>query len=357
MLVFFFTGFTLFAYIMFGVRLAQFATLASAAVACFEFLLGTFDFWELYAVRDWAAAFFVFIFLFLFKFFFLNVFFAIIDKFFVSGEPPPLNLKRTFKPALSKLMRWIEWDDDYNMNVEGTVEKERPLSRSGRVHRFAMLINDIKSSDGVGQPGGEAFIRKSKALSDVCDVDEKMNEVLSWSKDEARRFVDNFTRLHVQKQEVRNDEVFLKNKVKPAIDKELAANRTAMEEAERLQRYAILVNEAMESRDQATLSKYILRLENKIMKKMIEKHALLTDVYHLRAESEKMRYTDDDMKRMQDEETLLQDKQALEQEAVDNPVIDDAGSGSDAEYASPPQVVLEEIEAKKHQTSLAMVLG
>ena len=30
---------------------------------------------------------------------------------------------------------------------------------------------------------------------------------------------------------------------------------------------------------------------------MIEKHALLTDVYHLRAESEKMRYTDDDMKR------------------------------------------------------------
>lgn len=258
-----------------------------------------------------------------------------LTSFFVSGEPPPLNLKRTLKPALSRLIRWVEWDDDYTMNNQDQVEKERPISRAGRVHKVAMLINEIKMSDGHALDD-EGYVRKSKELSDVCDVDEKMSEVMRWSREEAKRFVEYYRTLQVQKQEFRNDDVFLKNKVKVAIDKELAANQEAMEEAERHRRYAILVNEAMEIGDQDVLSKYILRLEDKITKKMIEKHALLTDVYHLRAESEKMRYTDDDIKHIADEETLQQDKEQIEDADHGGIDIEDDAS-SNGEYAQAPE--------------------
>jgi len=271
--------------------------------------------------------------LFLFKFFFLNVFFAIIDKFFVSGDPPPFNWKRALKPALGRLVRWVEWDDDYSLNSTDNVEKERPISRAGRVHKYHNMIMDIRDhADGFTSATGEDLgNKKSRALTDVCDVDERMNEVLRWSRDEAKRFVETFRKHQSAKMEFRNDHLFLKTKVKVAIDKELADNKATMDEAERHQRYAIIVNENMERRDQDTLSRYILRLEDKITKKMIEKHALLIDVYHLRAESEKMRYTDP--LHIADEENLEQEKkqQALRiEDKTPNPDDED----SDAEYAT-----------------------
>jgi hypothetical protein len=290
----------------------------------------------------------------LFKFFFLNVFFAIIDKFFVTGEPPPLNLKRTLKPMFSRLIRWIEWDDDYTMGGGNDQEqKAGPPSRSGKVHLQVIKILEIKNADFGGTDphieghyADQPFLRTRKlpeSLSDVCDVDEKLNEVLRWARDEARAFVENYRKLQVQKQEFRNDDVFLKSKVKVQIDRDLKASKDEMMTAERHQRYAILVNEAMECRDQETLSKYILRLEDKITKKMIEKHALLTDVYHLRAESEKMRYSDEDMKRIVDEETaVVQDDDegetpghALENGQAAAQDEEKAAEDSDEEYAQP----------------------
>jgi hypothetical protein len=338
MLLFFFTGFVFFSHLLFGSELEKYASLGDTAVSCFTFLLGEFDFWIFWKTRDWAALVFVFGFLFLFKFFFLNVFFAIIDKNFVSGDPPPLNLKRTLKPALSRLVRWIQWDDDYNMQKPDEVEKERPVSRSGRVHQFAKEIEQILNGDII-DAHGETVFRHSKSLGDVCDSDEKLNEVLRWSRDEAKRFVESYRRLQVQKAEFRNDDVFFKSTVQVQIEKELKANEEAMLEAERHQRYAILVNEAMERRDQETLSKYILRLEGKIQKKMIEKHALLTDVYHLRAESDKMQYSDDDVRQMAEGENLLQDAQ--EAEDGEHGEQDHAdGESSDGEYAQPPPAAL-----------------
>jgi len=313
MLAFFFLGFVLFAHLMFGIQLPELAVLTKAFVYTFQFLIGQFDFWELWYVSDWAAIVFVFSFLFLFKFFFLNVFFAIIDKFFVLGETPPVNLKRNLKPLLGRLLRWVEWDDDYSMDVaDKTIGKkvvDGPPSRAGRVHQVALAITEIRESDGA-DVHEEGYTKKSKQLADVCDADERMLEVMRWSRDEARNFVDKFRKLFVQKSEVRNDDVFLTTKVAGEIYAELKKTSDAMNEAERHQRYAILINEAMERRDQEILAKYILRLEDKITKKSIEMKALMTDVYHLRAESEKMRYADDDPKRNEEEKTHSLEKGA-----------------------------------------------
>lgn len=294
-------------------------------------------------MSGWAAIIFVFSFLFLFKFFFLNVFFAIIDKFFVSGETPPVNLKKNLKPLLGRLLRWVEWDDDYSMDVRVGIEKkviDGPPSRAGRVHQVALAINEMRNSDGT-DAHEEGYMQKSRQIADVCDADERMLEVMRWSRDEARNFVDKFRKLSMQKSEVRNDDVFLNTKVSTEIKNDLKKVQDSMDEAERHQRYAILINEAMERRDQEILAKYILRLEDKITKKSIEMKALMTDVYHLRAESEKMRYADDDPKGKEEDGKT---PGALTNENIVSGAIEDVKGthqpvalleeeGSDGEYA------------------------
>merc|ERR1711924_79026 len=90
--------------------------------------------------------------------------------------------------------------------------------------------------------------------------------------------------------------------------------------------------------DQDTLAKYILRLEDKITQKMKEKHALLTDVYHLRAEAEKMRYSDEDVKRIAEEEVLEHERELEKEEAA----AGDGDDSSDGEYAQPVEVQLKQ---------------
>lgn len=336
MLIFFFIGFVLFAHLVFGIQLKMYSTLLHSGVACFGFLLGQFDFWALYDVQSYLAVGFVFVYLFLFKFFFLNVFFAIIDRNFLTGDPPPYNWKRTFR-QMSRLVRWVEWDEDYTMNVNDKVEKERPLSRAGRVHQFALTIQRLQHDDydggGGADGGGDNDGGKCKVLSDVCDVDEKMNEVLRWSRDEAKRFVQKYLKKQVEKAETSGSETAYLKSLKAEIEKELKKEEELTGEAERHQRYAIYVNENMGKTDQDTLCRYILRLEDKITQKMKEEHALLTDVYHLRAESEKMRYSDEDMKRISDEEQMQHDKLQELQDAHN-----DDDEVSDGEYAQAPEL-------------------
>jgi len=217
-----------------------------------------------------------------------------------------------------------------------TVEKKGPLSRSARVHAHYMTLVDIRDSDDYfGGCVGEKSVRRTKTLSDVCDIDERMQEVLVWSRHEAKEFVEKFRKHQAGKTEFRNDDLFLKTRVKVQIDEELVKERGKMEDAERQSRYSILVNEAMKKKDQETLSRYILRLEDQITKKMVEKHSLLIDVYHLRAESEKMRYADplhlEDEEQEQEKEQVQHAKAAIEAAQA---IADD--EDSDAEYAVAP---------------------
>jgi len=173
-----------------------------------------------------------------------------------------------------------------------------PPSRRNRTQKTAREIDDIKASaeDGVAA----SFGGKSRMLTDVCDVDEKMGNVLHWSKEEAKKFTAIVRDLTGQKQNpkhAKNEELFIKNFVMKPFQIECEEERKLMEEAERHKRYAIQVHEQMAIRDQETLSKYVILLESKLRKRMVEQTALSWEVHHLRVESQYMRYTKEEIKR------------------------------------------------------------
>lgn len=303
MLLFFFLGFVFFAHFSFGSDLAELNEVwPGTIVYCFGYLIGEFNFLQLWnSGNPFLAVVFFISYLFLFKLFFLNIFFAIIDRFFVSKDVPPIDPKKLLYPFCNRICRSIEWKDDYRMQTQTVQQEDKPPTRADMVHRTALRIQEIRDQAADGGTGGE-IVRRSKMLSDVCDPCEQMNEVMRWSKDEARHFTDTWKKLQQEKQAYNNDEGFLSTKLAVEISHNMNKAREAMEMAERSKRYHVQVNEGMVRRDQVTLAKYIMRLENKIERKMIQKHSLLTDVYHLRAESEKMRFSDEELKREQDEQ-------------------------------------------------------
>jgi len=302
MLLFFFLGFVFFAHFSFGVDVIELSEVwPGTFVYCFEYLIGEFSFLELFnSGNPFLAVVFFISYLFLFKLFFLNIFFAIIDRFFVSKDVPPVDPKKLLYPFCNRICRSIEWKDDYRMQQQEVKQEDKPPTRADMVHKTALKIQDIRDQAADGGTGGE-IVRKSKLLNDVCDPSEQMQEVMRWSKDEARHFTDTWKKLQQEKQAYNNDEGFLSTKLAVEIAHSMNKAREAMEMAERSKRYHVQVNEGMVRRDQVTLAKYIMRLENKIEHKMIQKHSLLTDVYHLRAESEKMRFSDEDLKKQQEE--------------------------------------------------------
>ena len=100
---------------------------------CFGMIIGDYNFAELNAVDSLMAHFFFFFFLIVFQCVFLNIFFAIIDCFFVNTSPPPANVKALLKPYFGNLplLRYIQWDDDVHMETTGKeANKKQPPSRT-----------------------------------------------------------------------------------------------------------------------------------------------------------------------------------------------------------------------------------
>ncbi|CAJ1452179.1 unnamed protein product [Effrenium voratum] len=284
---------TLLANVSFGTTLLACSDIPSSFIFCFSFILGEFDFWGMYAANPVMAVIFFFPYLLLVYCVFTNIFFAILDRFFISADPPPMKLKRKLKPLLSKVCKCIDWDDDFVMEEDPKgSKKEGPKSRADRVAVTAKTIHDIRK--GLDSDTGSRFAR-SKPLSEVCDLDERLLSVMKWSKDEAAAIVNEFEGLLVKKQQHKNEDVFLKQIVMKKVDQDESKTREEMEEAYRQMRYAAEVHEIMVIRDQQTLAKYIWLLEQKIQKKMTDKHALVMEVQHLQDEMDRMRFTKDDL--------------------------------------------------------------
>jgi len=337
-------AFVMFAHVSFGPKMTQLSSVMGSVNYCFYYILGTFDFWPVFEADSMMSILFFPTYLILFYFVFTNIFFAIIDRNFVSAEPPPFNLKRNLKPIFSRVCRCIEWDEDYVMEEDPTAKKSMgPPSRRNRVHETAEKIATINATAGDAVQFADQS-RKTKTLNEVCDMDERLSEVLHWSREEAKRFVDDFQRLLVKKQDpkkMKAEELFIRKEVMSEyVDVKVKRERDDMEQAERHKRYAIQVHEQMAVRDQDTLARYIQLLERKIKKRMTEKKSLLMEVHHLRAESEKMRFTEDERKRneitesqvVQEDRTQPQNGQEV---ALPN-VKDNESSSSDEEEAGGP---------------------
>lgn len=284
-------GFVMFSYVSFGPFFAPCRTLPNTVNFLFNYILGNFDFWPLFEADPLMAIIFFFPYLLIFYLVFLNIFFAIIDRYYVPKESPPLNLKRRLKPIFQRICRCIEWDEDYVMEADPNMEKKTgPPSRQSKVKELVQSINLT-----VGVQGQTFNLKGSKLLNEVCDTDDRMGEVLHWSREEAGKVVMDFHRMLQKKQTVKNDEVFIKADVMKHIREEAKTVKEDMEEAERLMRYATKVHEQMALRDQETLAKYIFILELKIRNRMKQRHELEREVRHLRSESDKMRFTDEEL--------------------------------------------------------------
>ena len=92
----------------FGPSFIKCADIFTAFIFCFSFIIGEFDFWSLYNANPIMAVLFFFPYLILVYCVFTNIFFAILDRFFVSADPPPIKFKRKLKPIFSKICRCID---------------------------------------------------------------------------------------------------------------------------------------------------------------------------------------------------------------------------------------------------------
>jgi len=92
----------------------------------------------------------------------------------------------------------------------------------------------------------------------------------------------------------------------PAVRKEKEDMKTEMDDAERQMRYYTKVHEVMAIRDQETLARYINTLEKLIKRKLVDEHALLTEVTHLRKESNTMRYNRDEHSNLDNKGLVVQ---------------------------------------------------
>jgi len=288
-------GFVMFSHVSFGPSLESCRTIVGTFHYLFHIVIGNVDYSPLKRADPFMAPVFFIPYLLLFCLVFLNIFFAIIDRYYVPKESPPLNLKRRLKPVFQRLCRWIEWDEDYVMEQNSNEEnkKKGPPSRQTKVKELVHQINSTSCAHD--RPYGP---KGSKMISEVCDADDKMGEVLHWSRDEASSIVLQFHRMLQKKHTVKNDEVFIKTDVMSRVRDDSRTVRGEMEEAERLMRYATKVHEQMAMRDQETLAKYILILELKIRNRMKQQHELNRQVAHLKSESDKMRYTNEELNRL-----------------------------------------------------------
>lgn len=348
MLAMFFMGFVLFAHINFGYRMKSLNSVGSAFMYCFMCLIGEFDFWELYDVSPWRAFFFFFPYLFLFNLFFLNVFFAIMDKNYVNKEVPTVNWKLMLKPVFGRICRCFEWDEDMNMeeDPQKRQEKKGPPSRADRVKDTAEKIRNLQELSYESGTGGVA--RKARGLHDAIDKDEKVEEALRWSRVEAKEFVDMFRSLLIEKEDSHNEDNFINNKARRKIEKEREESKEAMEEAERNKKYAIHVHELMAQQDQETLARYIIRLESKIESVLKKKRLVLADLYHLIAESEKMRYSDDELGVMQDQHYVEPEKKLAPPNQKQSQSVTVGSQFSD--WEEEPGAAMQDIDAANTQT-------
>ena len=76
------TGYVIFAHICFGTHLAALSSIGGSFRYCFTFMLGSFDFDGMQEVEPILAPLFFVIFVVMFSFIYVNIFFAIIDRYF-----------------------------------------------------------------------------------------------------------------------------------------------------------------------------------------------------------------------------------------------------------------------------------
>mmetsp|Transcript_49315 Transcript_49315/g.106142 ORF Transcript_49315/g.106142 Transcript_49315/m.106142 type:complete len:844 (+) Transcript_49315:3-2534(+) len=284
-------GFATLTYLSFGRRVEEYSSLSSALVSCFQYLLGEFDL-DALIEADALMSCFMFPYLIAMYCFFSNIFFAIIDRHFLPIEAIPFQWKRKLKPLLAKVCRCIEWDEDFVMEQDPNATKAvGPPSRKDRVKDVQTKIREEFRRAGMQDPT-KPTVARAKDLSEVCEVDDRIEEALRWSRVEARRLRKLFKELQQEKRQDQSDEYFVMNRVMTEIDKEVSLSKAEKEEARRFMRYATQLYEQFALQDQETLARYIILLERTINRNNVEREQLQEEVTRMKDDMEKLNKDD-----------------------------------------------------------------
>jgi len=277
-------AFIFFAHIVFGPSLEQLSVLfPDAFIFCFTFILGTFDYQLLSDADPIFGPIFFFLYLILYCVVFLNIFFAIIDRFFVTATPPPMNIKGKLKPYFRHCLPFIQWDDDIYMEEDPQAPpKEMPPSRRKMTSDTKRAIDQLRQNASRVRNADE--VKKSVTILEACDADDQLIECHTWATEEARKLVDKIQRLEIEKGEVTVSEFkFVNTKVEDELSKELRFATGRLDDAYKSVAENIS-GEKFHERGQVILSKYILLLEHKIHVSMHARFQLQDACGHLQRE-------------------------------------------------------------------------
>eukprot|EP00397_Hematodinium_sp_SG-2012_P002013 GEMP01002019.1.p1 GENE.GEMP01002019.1~~GEMP01002019.1.p1 ORF type:complete len:1092 (+),score=223.36 GEMP01002019.1:1217-4492(+) len=285
-------AFVFFAHIVLGPNLEEMSTLPDAFIYCFTITIGSINYSEISNADPVFGPIFFFTYVLSFSVVFLNIFFAIIDRFFVTATPPPMNIKKQLKPYLQNILTFIQWDDDISMEEDPNAPpKEGPPSRrkttADTKRKIDLLFSEakIKTSNAPDVP--------TFSLPEACgdQMDEQLMDVEVWAKDEARRFMEKIAKLDVLKSEGRMSEKrFLRTVLDENLRRDVDNAGIQCAEALRTLQYNVKVHEKLHRENQSILAKYILLLQHKIRSTMQMRHLLKVEVSHLMDEAAHLRF-------------------------------------------------------------------
>lgn len=154
--------------------------------------------------------------------------------------------------------------------------KEGPPSRRAKVKNTQKEIQAIENQAQSAGLGGEKG-GKAQDLTEACDIDERMQEVMFWSREEAKELVKEISELVTRKRDHKDDEHFIRAEVmkKFVKNQEDQAHRELVECGRKMRRHTKVFEEQALT-DQETLAKYIELLEHELEQKHKERREART---------------------------------------------------------------------------------
>jgi hypothetical protein len=319
---------------------------------CLDIIIGDFDGMEIIGADPLLGHLFFFSFLIAFNCMFVNIFFAIIDRFFIYAKPPPINWQKKLKPVLGNLacFQCIEWDHDLEMEKTdfNPLAKTGPPDRAQAAKRAMTKIEEIRESykdDDAGDNYDCKIVTDNEVIGPTAD--DKLHEVVTWARDEARRYLELLRQFSEEKVTYANEAAFI-NVKKKDLKKNLQDDKDKMLEAERQLKYAVQFHEKSAQANLDTVCRAMLLLEHKIGRKMSLKHKLEMELGFLKEELGKLQYTNEELQRQTKEDDDAPNEEELSgdgdapsvlMEAAENKkedlAIDDGGAVEDVDNAAP----------------------
>ena len=175
------------------------------------------------------------------------------------------------------------------------------------------------------------------------DAEEKFEEVMVWARDEARKYIDVFTKLKDERQNYANINAFIEKK-KRDLQTQVRVEEGRAKDVERKMKYSLQLYEASAYKDLDTVSRYMLLLEHKIKRAGTKKMRLNKEMDYMRRQAELLQYTEAELDERQRNAEYAQPDDSNQMNGEDRGVDDGEGGHGQLVSADVQANVVEEVE-------------